>query len=309
MYFHMETSRSCIIPINLTLINHVFAIIALSLLSCNAYKKPGDYFDSISHNDIRLGEPQPGEWRLYHNEAHQSFAGYQELNPKKAELGKTKIYLVALGNFSRIQTSLLELTREYLEIFFQLKTEFLPPLSDQTIPNNAKRVIGYSNAVQLYTPYILDKLLKGKIPQDGYALMAVSEKDLYPGDDWNFVFGIASYADRVGVSSIARYQGNGLDSSNFTLCLKRLIATASHEIGHMFSIQHCTHAKCAMNGSNSLPESDGQPLRLCSECQRKLNWNIGYDNKKRLKELAVYFRRNNLLEDLHDLEKDENGLK
>lgn len=287
----------------------LLTILVFVFITCNDHKNSNNYFDSVSRNDIKLKDPLPGEWRLLHNEPHQTLDDYEKLDPQKAISGKTKIYLVALGNFSGLQLQLLQLTREYLEIFFQLKTEFLEPISDQVIPDSAKRINGYTKALQLHTTFILENLLKGKIPKDGYALMAISEKDLYPGPDWNFVFGIASYQDRIGVSSIFRYQGNGLDSTNFTICLKRLIGTASHEIGHMFSIYHCVFAKCSMNGSNSLTESDKQPLRLCSECQRKLNWNIKYDNGKRLTGLINYLRRNKLQEDLLDLEKDNNSLK
>ena len=203
---------------------------------------------------------------------------------------------------------MLELTREYLEIFFQLTTKLREPISDEIIPDSAKRVKPENN-VQLHTPYLFTNLLEGKIPADGYALMAISEKDLYPGPGWNFVFGIASYKERIGVSSIFRFQNGTIDSSNFLICLRRLLNTASHEIGHMFSIHHCTFSKCVMNGSNSLPESDQQPARLCSECQGKLFWNIGYDNKKRLTELINYFKRNKLQEALVTLEKDYNSLK
>ena len=284
-------------------------IIAIIFISCNTNKNTGNYFDSISRNDIKLKDPVPGSWRYVHNEPHQSFEDYVKLNPQKADLSKTKLYLLPLGNFSPLQSQLIQLTKDYLEIFFQLKTEVLPTVSDRIIPDSEKRVNGYTNNIQLYTPYIFEQLLKGKIPKDGYALMAITEKDLYPNPDWNFVFGIASYEDRIGISSIFRYQGKGLDSSNFTLCLKRLIGTASHEIGHMFSLNHCVVAECSMNGSNSLSESDKQPLRLCSECQRKLNWNIRYDNKKRLSALIYYLRQNKLQEDLSDLEKDHDNIK
>jgi archaemetzincin len=286
-----------------------FIIITLLFLSCNCNKTSksitddANYFTSISRNDIKLEDPLPGEWRSEHKEAHQSFDDYKKLGPQKAVSGKTKLYLLPLGSFSVLQLKAIELTREYLEIFFQLKTEVLKPVSDQIIPDSAKRV-RYEGNVQLHTPFIFEHLLKGKMAPDGYALMAISEKDLYPGPGWNFVFGIASYEDRIGVSSISRYQGTGLTNDNFLLCLKRLIATASHEIGHMFSIHHCVAAKCTMNGSNSLSESDHQPLRLCSECQQKLNWNIGYDNNKRLRDLIEYLKRNALQEDLLYLEKD-----
>jgi archaemetzincin len=289
-------------------------LIALIFISCNSNRDNNisidndTYFRHISQNDIKLGEPLPGEWRSYYNEARQTPDDYKKLNPKKAQPGKSKIYLLPIGNFSDTQAKVLELTREYLEIFFQLTTELLPAISDAIIPDTAKRM-GPENNVQLFTPYILNNLLKGKMAPDGYALMAFSTKDLYPGPKWNFVFGIASYEDRVGVSSIFRLQNSTPGSSNYLIFLRRLLNTASHEIGHMFSIHHCTFAKCVMNGSNSLPESDQQPSRLCSECQHKLFWNIGYDNKKRLTELINYFKRNDLQEDLSALEKDYDSLK
>lgn len=288
-------------------------IVTLLFLSCDSSKTPASisddqrYFNAISPNDIKLEDPLLGEWRFYNNEAHQHFDDYKKADPAKASFGKTKLYLLPLGSFSPLQLKGIELTREYLQIFFQLKTVILDPVADETIPDSARRTRN-GGQIQLYTPYIMQHLLKGKIPSKGYALMAISEKDLYPAPSWNYVFGIASYSDRIGVSSIFRYQGDSLTGNNFSLFLKRLIGTASHEIGHMFSIHHCVAAKCVMNGSNSLGESDRQVLRLCSECQQKLNWNIGYNNKTRLQALVEYYRRNQLQEDLLYQEKDLNAV-
>lgn len=286
-----------------------FIIVTLPFLSCNSNKTArsvtadAGYFNAISPNDIQLDKPVAGEWRFEHKEAQQSVDDYQQAAPEKASIGKTKLCLLPLGSFTPLQLKGIELTREYLEIFFQLKTEILEAVADETIPDSARRTRAGGN-IQLYTPYIMQHLLKGKIPPKGYALMAISEKDLYPHPDWNYVFGIASYQERIGVSSIYRYQGTGLTNDNFTIFLKRLIGTASHEIGHMFSIHHCVAAKCVMNGSNSLSESDRQPLRLCSECQQKLHWNTAYNNKARLQALVNYCRRNQLSDDLLYLEKD-----
>jgi archaemetzincin len=49
-----------------------------------------------------------------------------------------------------------------------------------------------------------------------------------------------------------------------------------------------------MNGSNSLAETDGQPNRLCSDCLKKLAWDLNFDNKKRLLELREYFLKHKL---------------
>lgn len=284
-------------------------IITLVFVACNysREKTEADYFSLIRQNDQKLGEPVPGDWRLSYDEPSQSFLDYQKDKPKKAAAGKTVLYLLPIGSFTEKQNSILHSTREYLEIFFQLPTILLPAVSDSSIPDSSKRT-REGNTVQLHTAYILEKMLKNKIPANGYALMAISEKDLYPGPSWNFVFGIASYAERIGVSSIARLQGNLASSSDYQLCLKRLSNVGAHEIGHMFSIHHCVGAACVMNGSNSLNETDRCPGRLCSACQQKLYWNTGYDNKKRLAELITWFKKNNFSEELAMAEKDFNLL-
>ena len=266
-----------------------------------------EYFTAISKNDIKLENPLVREWRFSFNEDKQTFDDYKKLNRRKIQPGKRKIYLLPIGNFSNTQKKVLELTCEYLQVYFQLPTILLAPISDKLIPDSAKR-LRPGNNLQLYTPYILNNMLKGKIPNDGCSLMAIIEKDLYPHPAWNYVFGIASYEDRVGVSSIFRLQNGNTDSSNYKLCLRRLLNTASHEIGHMFSIHHCTLSKCVMNGSNSLNESDLQPLRLCSECQKKLSLNINYNNKKRLTELVNYLKINDLKDDLPAAQNDYNRL-
>lgn len=142
------------------------------------------------------------------------------------------------------------------------------------------------------TGYILHKMLAPHIPDDAMPVMTVSEKDLHPGDDWNYVFGQASYRKRIGVSPIYRLQDKVLTEANFGICLKRLMNVSSHEIGHMLSIQHCQFAKCAMNGSNNLKETDRSPNRLCSDCQTKLTWNLRYDNLKILTELYAFLQKN-----------------
>lgn len=286
-----------------------FASLLLFLFSCQSKKSPGDYFELISKNDVELKKPRKGEWRESHQEPFQSLSDYKKLHPKKAEMHSTKIYLVALGDFTSKHARLLEDTRDYLSCFFQLEVAFVPAISEKLIPAKAKRINGDTYHTQLLAPYIMDSMLKGKIPRDGYALMAISERDLYPKPEWNFVFGMASYAERVGVSSIYRYIHNNADSGNYRRLLRRIIATSAHEIGHMFSIKHCVHALCGMNGSNSLPESDRQPLRFCSECQKKLHWNIQYDQFKRQSDLMNFLKSHEMQMDLDDLARDTTRLK
>ena len=257
-----------------------------------------EYFKAVAENDIQLSAPKEGEWLFEHKEKGQTFEEYKKANPIRPGLDKHVIYLMPIGDFTDVQMKALNLTRDYVEIFFQQKTILLTAVSDKTVPKSDIR-IRENNNIQLLAPYLLDTLLKGRTPKDGIALMAISAKDLYPKNDWNYVFGLASYSTRVGVSSIYRLQNKQLDTTNFKLCLRRLINVSSHEIGHMMSMHHCIFAKCTMNGSNSLSETDLTPNRLCSECQKKLFWNFRYDNKRRLNQLTKYFKENNLKRDFN----------
>ena len=284
-----------------------FLIISMFFISCNAAENNPDsptnqsYFRKIQRNDIKLEEPVSGEWRFTHHEDSQFLSNYQSRKPEIAKPGITKIYLQPIGDFTEDQLKIMELDRAYLQLFFQLTTILLKPVSDASIPDSARRK-RHDGVEQLNTQYILRHILKGNIPSQGYALMAITEKDLYPSADWNFVFGQASYADRVGVSSLYRLGNKPLD--NFNVCLKRILNISSHEIGHMFSLTHCVLAKCMMNGANNLNETDLSPNRLCSECQKKIYWNIGYNNELRLQQLAEFFKTNNLTEDFKLMEKD-----
>ena len=44
-----------------------------------------------------------------------------------------------------------------------------------------------------------------RIPKDAICVIAITKIDLYPSDEWNFVFGIGSLFKGVGVFSFARY--------------------------------------------------------------------------------------------------------
>ena len=51
---------------------------------------------------------------------------------------------------------------------------------------------------------ILTEMAKSQ-PSDAFCVSAITMCDLYPRDEWNFVFGLARLGDGVGVYSLARY--------------------------------------------------------------------------------------------------------
>lgn len=276
--------------------------ILLLLCACKTDKK-NEYFDEIKANDVALFAPAPGEWLYSHKEKGQTFEQFENSKHITPTKEANIIYIKPIGNFTAIQNKQIELLREYLEIYFQLETKIGERASNDIIPAHARRELT-KDYEQFLAGYILDSVLKKEKPLNGIALMGLTEKDLYPKPDWNFVFGLASYSQKIGVSSIYRLQDEKLTDANFNLCLSRLLKICSHEIGHMFGLHHCIDANCVMNGTNSLPETDEHSIRLCSVCQKKLNTGINYDNKKRLNELADFFQRNKLIDELQLMKKD-----
>ncbi len=282
----------------------ILSIIFL-LWSCSP-NKDKTYFELIEANDEMLSKPVMGDWLFTHKEKGQSLEQFVKSNTVKLTDTSNIIYLRPIGNFDSLQRKQINLLSEYLELFFQLKTVVLEDISSDVVPAPARR---YVQSEQLLATYVLDSVLRKDFPANGIVLMGITELDLYPKPDWNYVFGLASYTNRAGVSSIYRLQDEQLTAQNFNLCLSRLLKVSSHEIGHMFRLQHCIHAACAMNGSNGLWETDHSPIRLCSLCQRKLHSSIGYDNLTRLKQLQTYFKRNKLSSELELMEKDLIGLE
>ncbi len=282
---------------------YIIFILALSLFSVSCGRETDTviqsqhkFFAAVASNDIALSETKEGEWLYEHKEPGQTFEEYKKNSIVHPTDSANVIFIKPYGKFTEEEQRILTFTADYLSVFFQLKVELEKPVTDEVIPVHARRRRN-DGTEQLLAPYFLDTLLKHNLPKTAVVAMAITEKDLYPKNDWNFIFGLASYQERVGVCSMQRLHNGALDSSSFSLCLSRLIGISSHEIGHMFSLHHCTYAKCIMNGSNSLAETDTQPNRLCSECLKKLYWNFRFDNKIRLQTLLKYFYD-------HHLERD-----
>lgn len=296
----------------------ILFLVFVMLCSCQSNKKenpnpilnlpPDPYFIDIKTNDVKLGKPAFGD-RLYsHPEKGQSFEQFINTKHIVPTQKENIIYLQPIGKFDSLQVKQIELVRQYLQVFFQLETKVLKNVPNDIIPKHARR-IGDVGQEQFLAGYILDSILKKEKPQKGIALMAVTEKDLYPKPECNYVFGLASYRDKIAVSSIHRLHDSTLEGADFSLCLERLLKICSHEIGHMFGLRHCIEANCVMNGTNSIPETDAHSVRLCSLCQRKLNSGFKYDNVKRLQELEKYFKENNLEEGLTLMKKDLEKVK
>lgn len=242
----------------------------------------------------KLGKPRPGDWLVRHKEPGQSFDEYLRCRPVLPTGKRRVLYVQPLGRFTDTQRKVVKLTAEFMGLHFNLPVKVLKDLPLSVIPAKARRVHPRWGDKQILTSYVLDKVLRPRLPKDAAACIALTASDLWPGEGWNFVFGQASLAERVGVWSIYRNGNPAKDAAAFRLCLLRTMKTATHEIGHMFSMLHCTAYECNMCGSNNRGESDRRPLALCPQCLAKVCWATGTDPVKRFRRLRDFCKKNGL---------------
>jgi len=132
--------------------------------------------------------------------------------------------------------------------------------------------------------------LKSHKPSDAYAILGLTNEDLYSGDNWHFVFGWASYTTGVGTFSFKRYDpsfdGTEDEHDNPEQALLMYAChVMAHEIGHMFGLYHCIYYECLMNGINSAYEQRRTLRTFCPVCLKKLKRNLNFDVRKRYENL------------------------
>lgn len=238
-------------------------------------------------------EPGPGDWLAQHDEPGQPYDRYVNSAANRPDAERSKIYLQPLGVFSQEATDRLALLLDYAVVYFQIQACINTPLplEDVDVRTRINRGTGRR---QLNALDILEQL-KPRVPRDAFCVLSLTQEDLYPEDSWNYVFGYASYRERVGVYSFARYDptffGQARPDHFPQLFLRRSLQILAHETAHMYSLKHCIHYHCAMNGSNNLAESDAQPLHLCPVCLRKLHYAGGFEVEQRYAGLHEYYKK------------------
>jgi archaemetzincin len=236
-----------------------------------------------------MGEPQPGEWLYRFPEEHQSFDDYVGSTRNVKDETRRIVYLQPMGDSRKLWPETLEQVREYASIFFNSEVRILEPIPmfDAALAPDRGQ----------YDSDILIRYLVRRLPEDALIYLGVADADLY-AHGLNFVFGSASLVNRCGVYSLVR-----LKSEDPALFLRRTIGLICHEAGHIVGITHCVRFKCLMNGSNSLAESDRQPIFLCPEDLRKVQWNVKFEPAARYRKMLEFLKRHRLDADARWLEK------
>ena len=247
-----------------------------------------------------MGKPGRYDWLATTRESGQTFDEYIASNPTLPTADRNVIYVQPIGKFNSDQSKVIKIASDYLSALYGLNVRSLPlkPLP-RKLPEPDQRMIDYPAHRQIRTGWVMETMLKPGLPSDAAALIAFTNEDLYPDTSMYFVFGQASLDDRVGVWSLYRLD----DKTGFDRFLERTMKIAAHEVGHMFSMRHCTKYECVMSGTNHLAETDRRPIDACPECMAKIVWMTSKSPAERYERLVRFAKRHGLTDAESDFQK------
>ena len=247
-----------------------------------------------------MPRPGPGDWMAAHPEPAQSFEAYTAGSPVRPTAARHTIVIAPLGAMTAEDRARLAVLREFMEVYYTLPVQIGERISLAGVKSR-ERTMGDLKFRQYLTTDLLRGPVLAALPKDALCLQAVTMEDLYPEEAWNYVFGQAQLSSRVGVYSLVRLYPafwNEKDTPEARQKgLVRSLKVLVHETGHMFGVWHCQAFQCNMNGSNSLAESDREPLHMCPECLKKFRWNIGFDVVLRYEALERFYKAHGMADE------------
>ena len=263
----------------------IFGGVSLFFLSCSflIISTGSVNWEELSQVQDLIPETVDGDWRFMHPEAIQSFYQFKDACKHNKHLHRSHVSITALDVSDSVAFNVLPILRDYIGLFLALEVDSVLRLDDVKIPRKARRNV--YGVQQIQTGYILYQVLYPKLKTSDLASICITSHDLYQDEAWNFVFGEADALNRVSVASYARYQ---IDADQ-RKALYRLMKVTTHELCHVLGLEHCQKYRCNMNGSNSLIESDSQPLHLCVDCLQKLHYAKKIDVSGRYQLLEAFY--------------------
>ena len=254
----------------------------ISNISSNSLKKILTSYEPY-HQPMPI--PEKGDWLSSQKESGQTFSEFMLSKISKPSATRKKIYINPLQPMS---DTFLNNCMIYCQNFFYPLEIKLVNLCDIKKLKIESRINDFSNKIQ-YNASDINSYMVNYVPYDAHCLVNILMDDLYPKKDWNFVFGLANYYQRVCVFSFARFDplfyGRQRPHNFENYILYRSCNTLTHEICHTFGLSHCIYYKCLLNGSNSSEEQIKRPLIECPICLRKLYEVIGFDCVERYKKM------------------------
>jgi len=246
----------------------------------------------------KIKDPGPTDWLAKHKEPGQTFEEYLKCRLVIPDKKRNIIYVSIFGDLSEEEREVIGITAEFIGIYFNLPVKLGREISIDEIPEKDRRKSPLDRTLQVSAKFVMNEILKKEIPNDAAVYTAITNIGLWPGEDgWNFVHGMASLYERIAVSTFHDYGDPKIKGKINKKLLLRLLKTTTHEIGHMFSMQHCIKYQCNLCGSNNIRETDQKPLWLCPECMAKVCWITKTLPKDRYKRLMEFCKKYGLTEE------------
>lgn len=243
---------------------------------------------------VRLTKAKAGDWLDDNIELGQSYGQYIEGERIRSDATRRTIYVQPLGDFTTHQRKIVNLTAEFLGLFYQLPVRVRDDLPLSIVPETARRDPPRDGRVLLYSYPVLREVLKSRLPDDAVAMIALTTVGIRKSEQGAGLFGSASFVDRVGLWTMGGLGDPTASEREFVETLRRMLHVAVHETGHMFSIEHCIYYRCCMNGCSGRREMDDQPLWFCPQCQAKVAYATGGDPAKQLAAIIAFAENHGL---------------
>ncbi len=252
------------------------------------------YIDANDGDFVAKTKPKASDWLAQQSEPGQTFPEYLKSSANLPSETRNVVYIMPIGEFPKKSAPNLQMLLEYTRAYYH-PMEVIMKLAvlDSEVKAQSRMNRG---AKQWLAPEVL-RWMRPQLNDDAYAMISVTMTDLYPDPKWNYVFGMASLQQRVGVFSFARY--GDVDQSTV---LRRAAKILTHETGHMFGVKHCIFYQCNMNGANHLNEMDATPMHLCPVCLRKMQRAVKFDPLERYQRLHAFYVK-------HKLDKEAKWVK
>jgi archaemetzincin len=238
------------------------------------------------YSEIRV--PTKSDWLWDHKETGQTYKIYITGMYNSPSKTFNTVYInnldVGLEN-SFLDDSTFDHLKTLIELYYPgLKAKMLPKSQGFEQLGITKRF--NSPYIQYNASQCAEKLPK-ILPKDGLLIIGLTSYDLYPAEEWNFVFGLANKQTGCGVFSFRRYYDEFEESSDKNRLMTKFAGRVMlHELGHLLGIKHCIYYNCLMNGSNHMKENFDKPFEVCPVCLRKLIGNLKFDVVDRFEGLA-----------------------
>jgi archaemetzincin len=244
-------------------------------------------FDPIDH--VPMLPPEPTDWLAMFDESAQTFDAHRTGGFPALDATRRVLYIQPLGDLAPEMPS-LDTLADIVHAYYDLEVRVLPVVPLDDVPAQRRGLDRRGGPAQIFSQDVF-RWLVPRVPADAQAVIAVTMMDVYPHDNMWFLFGHASFTDRVAIASFARFDPAFYNSeARQTIWRERVLARTAflviHELGHTFGLSHCTYYECPFAGINSHRELDRRPLHACPVCLRKLHGALGFDPAAREDTLA-----------------------